>query len=82
MTDRGDDRTHTDRHEQERPLSGTEARQARLGRPVLIALISGIIIAMLIWIPVEWWGNETAPSEENAVRQAYPESSVGPDAEN
>lgn len=82
MAGRAEDTDRNTRQDEERPLSGAEARQARLGRPVLIVLLAGIIIAMLIWIPVEWWGTETAPDENNAVNQAYPESSVNPATSN
>lgn len=47
-------------------LSATEARQGNRGRPVLIVLLGGLILAMLVWVPAEWWGNsiesETRPN--------------------
>ncbi|MBR0557594.1 hypothetical protein J5J10_18060 [Ciceribacter sp. L1K23] len=60
----------------EHPATPTEARQGSIGRPVLIVLLGGLIIAMLVWIPAEWWGSSIAPPEENAVEQAYPENTI------
>ncbi len=36
--------------------TGTEARQGRTGRPVLIVLIAGLTLALLAWIGAEIWG--------------------------
>ncbi len=44
------------------PVTATEARQGFRGKPVLIVLLAGLILAMLVWIPAEWWGNAIAPS--------------------
>lgn len=52
-------------------LTATEARQGFRGRRVLIVLLGGIILAMLAWIPVEWWGNSMAP-EQPQVQQTAP----------
>lgn len=48
----------------EEPMSATEARQGRLGRPVLMVLLTGLVLAMLAWGAAEWWGQETAPPAE------------------
>ncbi|MEC9462651.1 MAG: hypothetical protein VX601_05710 [Pseudomonadota bacterium] len=45
------------------PVTATEARQGFRGKPVLIVLLAGLILAMLVWIPPEWWGNAIAPSD-------------------
>lgn len=45
----------------EEVVSTTEARQGRSGRPVLIVLLAGILLALIFWIPAEWWGNSIAP---------------------
>jgi hypothetical protein len=39
--------------------TGTEARQGRTGRPVLIVLIAGLTLALLAWIGAEIWGETT-----------------------
>ncbi|MDH4413819.1 MAG: hypothetical protein QE484_10955 [Rhizobium sp.] len=49
------------------PLTATEARQGSRGKPVLIVLLGGLILALLVWIPAEWWGNAIAP--ENPANQ-------------
>ena len=54
----------------ERPLSGTEARQASYGRRVLIVLLAGLLMAMLFWIPAEWWGNAISSENETPVTTA------------
>ncbi|WP_250955561.1 hypothetical protein [Rhizobium sp. CG5] len=52
---------NTDVHEQ--PLPATDARQGFPGRPVLVVLLAGLLLAMVVWIPVEWWGNGMAPEQ-------------------
>ncbi|MFN7009581.1 MAG: hypothetical protein ACK4PN_06080 [Allorhizobium sp.] len=55
------------------PVTATQARQGFRGRPVLIILLAGIVLAMLVWIPAEWWGNSIAPenpSNEPVQQQA------------
>ncbi|WP_159945951.1 hypothetical protein [Rhizobium sp. 18065] len=58
-------------------LTATEARQGNRGRPVLIVLLGGLILAMLVWVPAEWWGNsiesETIPNP--AQTETAPQSS-------
>lgn len=57
------------------PMSATDARQAFRGKPVLIVLLGGLILAMLVWIPVEWWGNSIAPDNPaNEPAQTMPPS--------
>lgn len=46
-------------------LSATEARQGLLGKPVLVILLAGLILALLVWIPTEWWGSATAPENQS-----------------
>ncbi|MDH4441025.1 MAG: hypothetical protein QE284_11630 [Rhizobium sp.] len=45
------------------PMTPTEARQGFRGKPVLIVLLAGLVLAMLVWIPAEWWGNSIAPDD-------------------
>jgi hypothetical protein len=49
---------------QEQPLTGTEARQGSSGRPVLMVLIAGLVLAAIAWGGAEWWGESTAPPAE------------------
>ncbi len=46
----------TARKETTEPLTPREARQGRLGRPVLYVLICGILLAFLAWGGAEIWG--------------------------
>jgi hypothetical protein len=48
----------------ERPMSPTEARQGSTGRPVLMVLVAGLVLAMLAWGGSEWWGQSTEPPAE------------------
>jgi len=51
--------------------TGTEARQGRTGRPVLIVLIAGLTLALLAWIGAEIWGEATdAPAAQTATPPA------------
>lgn len=58
MPDTSDRRTRGRKPEM---VTATEARQGFKGKPVLIVLLAGLILAMLVWIPAEWWGNAIAP---------------------
>ncbi|UJW75623.1 hypothetical protein [Rhizobium sp. SL42] len=61
-------------------LSATEARQGNRGRPVLIVLLGGLILAMLVWVPAEWWGNsiETETRPNPAQTETAPPASQTP----
>lgn len=51
--------------------TATEARQGRTGRPVLVVLICGLVLAFLAWGAAEWWGEATdAPSERTTTPPA------------
>ncbi|MHB0951296.1 MAG: hypothetical protein ACYC10_05160 [Allorhizobium sp.] len=82
MTSRTDLPDTTDRRTRglrPEPVTATEARQGFRGRPVLIVLLAGIVLALLVWIPAEWWGNAIAP--ENPSNQPVQEQAPSP-AEN
>ena len=56
------DPIHDHRDKNERVvLTPTEARQGALGRPVLYVLVVGLLLAMLTWAAVEFWGNSIEP---------------------
>ncbi len=60
------------------PMTPIEARQGFRGKPVLIVLLGGLILAMLVWIPAEWWGNSIAPDNPaNESQQTAPAPSPG-----
>jgi hypothetical protein len=61
---------------QPEPMSPIEARQGFRGKPVLIVLLAGLVLAMLVWIPAEWWGNSIAPS--NSANQSVTETAPSP----
>ncbi|HVJ69169.1 MAG TPA: hypothetical protein VM510_14375 [Caulifigura sp.] len=44
-----------------------KAKQARMGRPVLIVLVCGILLAVVAWAGVEIWGERIdAPAIEES----------------
>jgi cytoskeletal protein RodZ len=68
--------------------TGTEARQGRSGRPVLIVLICGLVLAAVAWGAAEWWGEATDGPAENtatppagvpATQSQSPSNSTPPD---
>ncbi|WP_442582252.1 hypothetical protein ACSBOB_10025 [Mesorhizobium sp. ASY16-5R] len=43
-----------------------KARQAGWGRPVLVVLIAGLLLAMVVWAGLEIWGEKIeAPAADN-----------------
>ena len=42
-----------------------KARQGGWGRPVLIVLVVGLLLAMGAWAGVELWGEQIAPAADN-----------------
>jgi cytoskeletal protein RodZ len=52
------------RNEPEVRLSATEARQGRLGRPVLTVLVASLVLVILAWAAAELWGMYIAPRDE------------------
>lgn len=47
-----------------------KARQGRWGRPVLVVLIAGLLLAVVIWGLVEIYGKSIEPEREEIVGQA------------
>jgi hypothetical protein len=44
----------------EEQISPVKARQGRTGRRILTVLVAALVLAFLIWIPVEIWGQKEA----------------------
>ncbi|MGG7519014.1 hypothetical protein ACQ3G6_14110 [Allorhizobium undicola] len=64
--------TANERRAIEQGVSETEARQGFRGKPVLIVLLVGIILAIVLWIPAEWWGHSIAPPTDPATETTRP----------
>lgn len=77
MQNSTDDRTRAERPVE---LTPTEARQGFLGRPVLAVLVGGLVLAMLAWAAVEFWGMSIAPAE-TATDPATTSSTVNGDGD-
>lgn len=45
---------------EENQISSLKARQGRMGYRILTVLIAALVLAFLIWIPVEIWGQKEA----------------------
>jgi hypothetical protein len=58
------------------PMTSIEARQGFRGKPVLFVLLGGMILAILVWIPAEWWGKAIAP--ENAANEPLQQTAPAP----
>ena len=59
---------YSDHDDRRVELSPVEARQGLLGRPVLVVLVVGLILAMLAWAASEFWGMsiDTQTPKDNA----------------
>ena len=50
----------------QKTISTDKARQAGWGRPVLVVLIVGLLLAMAVWAGVEFWGEQIdTPAADN-----------------
>lgn len=59
--------------------TGTDPRQGRTGRPVLIVLVAGLALAMIAWLGAEMWGESTdAPAENTATPPGQSNSPTQP----
>lgn len=45
---------------EENQISSLKARQGRMGYRILTVLIAALVLAFLVWIPVEIWGQKEA----------------------
>jgi len=48
-------------------ISGREARQGRRGTRVLLILIVSLILAVLVWIGTEYYGQSIEPGPEESI---------------
>ncbi|WP_337270586.1 hypothetical protein [Oryzifoliimicrobium ureilyticus] len=55
----------------EQEISPVAAKQGNTGKRILTVLISALVLAFIVWIPVEIWGNK---QEENAQPQSTTQS--------
>ncbi|WP_428428742.1 hypothetical protein [Pararhizobium sp.] len=58
-------------------LSGVQSRQGFLGRPVLMVLVGGLVLAALAWAGVEMYGEST----DNDAATKIEEKSSGPNSD-
>jgi len=59
---------------EENQISSLKARQGRMGYRILTVLIAALVLAFLVWIPVEIWGrkeaNDVAPQQPGQETQS------------
>lgn len=51
-------------------ISTTRARQGLLGKPVLIVLICGLLLAVIAWTAAEQWGQSIDPQSGGTTQTA------------
>ncbi|KAA0689118.1 hypothetical protein DTW90_31915 [Neorhizobium sp. P12A] len=56
-----------------------EARQAALGKPVLIVLVAALVLSAVGWLGVEMWGRHIDP-DKSATSASAPGPSANPSA--
>ncbi len=55
-----------------------KARQAGWGRPVLIVLVAGLLLAIIAWVGLEMWGERIdAPAADNPGGVTAPVGNAG-----
>jgi hypothetical protein len=71
----------------EETLPEVEAKQGRGGRRVLTVLVAALVLAFIVWIPIEIWGNNKAeqaapqPPAQNQITTTAPKAAVETPAE-
>lgn len=63
----GDGRRHI-----EKELPATKARQGSTGRRILTVLVSALVLAFIVWIPVEIWGSYQAAETSQPLQTEAP----------
>ena len=71
VDERGD-RVSTAQTNRKVDVTGVEARQGLLGRPVLRVLIGGLFLAVIAWAGVEIFGESTDNDATTQMQQATP----------
>lgn len=59
-------------------VDATRARQGRLGRPVVLVLAVGLLLALIAWGAVEYWGETLDPSERGSTTPTASQPSDNP----
>lgn len=65
----------------DRDYAAREARQGRIGRPVLVVLLAGLALAMIAWAGAEFWG-ESLPGNDTETTQQAPAANSATSQEN
>lgn len=63
-------------------LTPTEARQGRLGRPVLAVLIGGLLLAFVAWAAAGFFGMAIAPADDTGGGERITAPAANPTSEN
>lgn len=54
----------------EQDFAAREARQGKLGRPVLAVLVTALALAFVVWAGVSYWGKQLPDGPENGTTAA------------
>ncbi|PZM16047.1 hypothetical protein [Rhizobium tubonense] len=66
----------------EETLPEVEAKQGRGGKRILTVLLATLVLAFIVWIPVEIWGNNKAeqaapqPAAQNQITTTAPKAAT------
>jgi hypothetical protein len=67
-------------------ISPVKARQGRIGTRILVVLIVALVLAFIVWIPVEIWGRkeaaEVAPRQPGQQIQSQQPAPAAPSLQN
>lgn len=59
-------------------ISSNKAKQGRQGRPVLVVLIVGLLLALVVWGVIEIYGSAIAPENPSGDPASVPTEGLGP----
>lgn len=59
-------------------FSANKAKQGRQGRPVLVVLVVGLLLALAVWGVIEMYGSAIAPENPSGDPTSVPSEPLGP----
>lgn len=59
-------------------ISPNKAKQGRQGRPVLVVLITGLLLAAVVWLVIEIYGSAIAPENPSGDPASVPTERLDP----
>lgn len=62
-------------------FSANKAKQGRQGKPVLVVLIAGLLLALVVWGVIEIYGSAIEPENPSGDPASVPSEGLGPATE-